>query len=121
MIKHPDSIHVQAIELLGKVIRVNTYFPTDDQYNNVNEFELLKCISEIKWYLERFPHHRFVIAGDLNMDFSRNTRFVNIVRDFFLNYNLVSVWSAFNVDFTFCSHQVRNGNNIYKYYVNKLY
>ena len=111
MIKHPDSIRVQAIELLGKVIMVNTYFPTDDQSNNVNEFELLKCISEIKWYLERFPHHRFVIAGDLNTDFSRNTRFVNIVRDFFLNYNLVSVWSAFNVDFTFCSHQVRNGNN----------
>ena len=112
ILKHPDSVRVQAIELFGNVIVINTYFPTDPQVNNFDDFELLKCISDIKWFLDRFPEHRILIAGDLNTDLSRNTRFANIVRDFFLNYNLMSVWSAFNVDFTFCDHQVRNGINI---------
>ena len=35
------------------------------------------------------------------------------MREFFLNCNIVSVWSAFNVDFTFCNHYTtRNGNNV---------
>ena len=35
------------------------------------------------------------------------------MREFLHNYNLISVWSSFNVDFTYSNHQTtRNGNNI---------
>ena len=112
IIKHPDSLRVQGIELCKKYIVINTYFPTDPQALNFNDFELLKCIEDVKWYINKYPGHKIIIAGDLNLDLSRNTRFVNIVRDFFIHYNLISVWSAFNIDFTFSNHQIRNGNNI---------
>ena len=50
IIKHADSVRVQGIELFGNVIIINTYFPTDPQRNNFDDFELLKCISDIKWF-----------------------------------------------------------------------
>ena len=112
IIKHPDSLRVQAIELCDNYLLINTYFPTDPQVMNFDDFQLLKCIEDIKWFFNNFPDHKYLIAGDLNLDLSRNTRFVNILREFFLNFNLVSVWSSFNVDFTFSNHQIRNGNNI---------
>ena len=101
MIKHPDSLRVQAVELYGNYLLINVYFPTDPQLINFDDFQLLKCIEDVKWYLNSYPNHKHIIAGDLNLDLSRNTRFVNIMREFFLNSNLVSVWSSFNVDFTF--------------------
>ena len=112
LVKHPDSHRVQAIELFNNYVIINTYFPTDPQVLNFDDFELLKCIQDIKWYFTKFSNHKIIIAGDLNSDFSRHTRFVNIIREFFTEYNLLSVWSAFNVDFTFCNHSVRNGNNV---------
>ena len=113
MIKHPDSVRTQAIELCGNYLLINVYFPTDPQIANFDDFNLLKCIEDVKWFINSFPNHKFIIAGDLNCDMSRNSRFVNIIREFFLNCNLISAWSSFNVDFTFSSHQTRNGNNIF--------
>lgn len=112
MFKHPNSQRVQALEICDNHLLINTYFPNDPQVRNYNDYELLKCIEEVKWFINSKPGYKIIIAGDLNLDLSRNTRFVNTVRDFFIDYNLISVWSAFNIDFTFCNHQVRNGNNI---------
>ena len=113
LIKHPHSLRVQAIEFCNNYLLINAYFPCDPQAANFDDFELLKCIEEVKWFLDSFPNYKFIFAGDLNLDLSRNTRFVNIMREFFLNYDLISVWSSFNVDFTFSNHQTtRNGNNI---------
>ena len=112
MIKHPDSLRAQAIEICDNYLLINTYFPTDPQVANFNDFQLLKCIEDVKWFINSYPNHNIIFAGDLNLDLSRNTRFVNIMREFFLNCNLISVWSSFNVDFTFSNHQTRNGRNI---------
>ena len=112
VIKHPDSTRVQAIDFQGKYLIINTYFPTDPRTPNFDDFALLKCIEDIKWYLDSHPNYIPLVVGDLNSDFSRNTRFVNIVREFMMAYNLVSVWSSYPVDFTFSQSQVRNGNNI---------
>ena len=113
MIKHPDSHRVQAIELFNKYVIINVYFPTDT--NDLNDFELLKCTQDIKWYFNNYSNHNIIIAGDLNCDFSRHSRFVNIIRDFFIEVNLVTAWSRHNVDFTFYNHLVRNGNNTCSY------
>ena len=112
IIKHPDSTRVQAIDFLGKYLIINTYFPTDPRTPNFDDFILLKCLQDIKWYFDTYPNYVPLIAGDLNSDFSRNTRFVNIVREFMRVHNLVTVWSSNYADFTFSQNQVRNGSNI---------
>lgn len=112
IIKHPNSTRVQAIDFQGKYLIINTYFPTDPRTPNFDDFILLKCLEDIKWYLDSHPNYTPIVVGDLNADFSRNTRFVNVVRDFMRVYNLVTVWSSYFADFTFSQSQVRNGNNI---------
>ena len=113
IVKHPDSHRVQAVILFNKFVLINTYFPTDPTVMNFDDIDLLKCLQDVNWFLNEFSNHQFILAGDLNCDFSRHSRFVNIIRDFFSNNNLISVWSNFNVDFTFSNHSVRNGNNVF--------
>ena len=67
----------------------------------------------MKFYFDIFPGKKFIIGGDWNSDFSRQTRFTNLVREFLAENNLFSVWSHFEVDFTFGQHSVRNGNNLF--------
>ena len=112
LIKHPDSLRAQAIKICGNYLLINSYFPNDPQTVNFDDFQLLKCIEDVRWFINSYPNHKVIFAGDLNLDLSRNTRFANIMREFFLNCNLCSVWSSFNIDFTFCNHFFRNGNNV---------
>ena len=111
-LKHPNSSRVHAVELNNKYVIINVYFPVDPRSPNFDDFGLIKCLEDINWYFESFPNHIIIIAGDFNTDFSRNTRFVNIVRDFLMRNNLVTIWANFCVDFTFSSCQNRNGTNI---------
>ena len=113
IVKHPDSHRVQAIIISNKFALINVYFPTDPNVMNFDDMELLKCLHDVKWFLTEFSNLQFILAGDLNCDFSRHSRFVNIIRDFFINNNLISAWSNFNIDFTFSNHSVRNGNNVF--------
>ena len=113
IIKHPDSNRVQAIEIYKKYVFINVYFPTDPRVDNFDDFELLKCLGDINWYYENLPDKKFIIGGDLNSDFSRNSRFVNIVRGFLADRSLFTVWSHFDIDFTFGQHFIRNGNNYF--------
>ena len=113
IIKHPDSNRVQGVELFNKYVIINTYFPTDPNRLNFDDLELLKCLQDISWYFTNYSNHKFLIAGDLNCDFSRHSRFVNIVRDFLIEKNLITVWSNYNVDFTFSNHSIRNGRNVF--------
>ena len=104
IIKHPDSNRVQAIEIYKKFVFINVYFPTDPRVDNFDDFELLKCLGDINWYYENLPDKKFIIGGDFNVDFSRNSRFVNIVRGFLADRSLFTVWSHFDIDFTFGQH-----------------
>ena len=101
IVKHPDSSRVQGIELFEKYVLLNVYFPTDPKVNVFDELELLKCLGDIKYYLDMFPDKKFVIGGDFNSDFSRQTRFTNLVHEFFMENSLFTAWSHFFVDFTF--------------------
>ena len=48
-------------------------------------------------------HEEVLLVGDLNTDFSRDTRFVNIVKDFCQRQNIQTVWSLFEIDYTYSS------------------
>lgn len=94
---------VQAVMVESKIIVINCYFPCDTQNQNFNEWELLKCFEDIRFLIQSFPDKEVVLAGDLNTDFSRNTPFVNLVRDFVLELKLSDVWWSYPTDFTFTS------------------
>ena len=109
---HPTSSRVHAVEFMSNYLIINCYFPVDPKTANFDDFNLLSCLQDIQWYIDSHPNHTVVLAGDFNADLSRNTRFVNIIRDFMMNNSLVTAWSSFPVDYTFCHNQVRNGTNI---------
>ena len=113
IVKHPESNRVQGIELFQKYVFVNVYFPTDPQGNFFDDFELLKCLQDIDWFRENLPDRKVIIVGDLNCDFSRDSRFVNLVREYLTNHNSFTVWSQFHADFTFAQHVNRNNINYF--------
>lgn len=115
IIRHPNSNRVHAITFDSKFLIVNTYFPVDPKVDNFDDFELLKTLEDINWYLSTFPNLALIIAGDINCDFSRNTRFVNIIREFMMRNSLMTVWSTYPVDFTYSFSQTRNQNEIFSY------
>ena len=71
-----------------KLLVLNSYFPQDTQNNNFDEQDLLGCLTSIENILQTNLHDQAMLLGDLNSDFSRDTRFVRIVRDFCLTQNL---------------------------------
>ena len=100
VVSHHSS-RVHAVEFDSKLIIINSYFPCDSQSNNFNETELVKCLEDINNIISIYPNHKIVITGDLNCDFSRNTPFVNLIRNFIMDRNLTDVWWSFPVDFTY--------------------
>ena len=82
----PNSARVQAIKVTlpnAKFVIVNSYFPTDPRTVNFDDTELLKVLQDIRFVLDSCDTYIPIIMGDFNTDFSRNSRFVNIVQQFF--------------------------------------
>ena len=104
-----QSNRVHAVEFDSKVILINTYFPCDTQNNKFNETELANCLEDINNIISSYPNHKVIVGGDMNCDFSRNTPFVNIIRDFIMDRNLTAAWWSSPVDFTF---SYSNGNSV---------
>ena len=101
IVKIPNSTRIQAIDFDNKIIIVNCYFPTDTQDNNFDDWELIKCLETLSGIITAYPNHHILIGGDINCDFSRQTPFVNKIRDFTLNSNLGAAWWSFLIDFTY--------------------
>ena len=101
IVKLPNSTRIQAIDFDNKIIIVNCYFPTDTQDNNFDDWELIKCLETLSGIITAYPNHHILIGGDINCDFSRQTPFVNMIRDFTLNSNLSAAWWSFPIDFTY--------------------
>ena len=65
-----------------KLLLINTYFPQDTQNENFDEQDLLGCLTTIESIIASTDHDQAIVLGDLNCDFSRNTRFVQTVKNF---------------------------------------
>ena len=111
----PGSNRVQAIQVSlesGTLVFINVYFPTDPRVNNFDDTILIQTLQDIKFVLNQCqPHFKITVLGDINADFSRNTHFVNIVRDFLADNNLTSLWDMYECDFTYSQEQCRNGRS----------
>ena len=112
IINHPNSQRVHGVSFDSKYLILNTYFPVDSRSASFDDFELLRLLEDIKWYIDSYTNYSIVIVGDLNCDFGRNSRFVNTVREFMMTNHLLTMWSVFPVDFTYSHTQIRNGTEI---------
>ena len=78
-----DRIQCISVDLPGcKLLLVNVYFPQDSQTRNFDEQELQRCLASIQHILENSQFDQSIILGDFNCDFTRNSRFVEIVTNF---------------------------------------
>ena len=71
---------------------INCYFMCDTG-SNFDENELLLLLAEIKRVVETADCQNVCMLGDLNCDFSRQTPFVKIVKDFCDRLNIQPIWS----------------------------
>ena len=111
----PNSNRVQGLKIKlpeATYIFINTYFPTDPRNGTFNDTDLITVLQDISYILNNCSFSdNIVVMGDLNADFSRNSRFVNIVKSFVEDNNLIPIWTKFNCDFTYSHHQIRNGRS----------
>ena len=114
----PNSHRVHALKVKltsGIFVFINTYFPTDPRVQNFDELQLHNTLEDINYIFDSCgPNAHYTLMGDINADFGRNTRFVQVVANFINEKNLVHIWNKFDCDFTHCQSQVRNNRpNMY--------
>lgn len=106
----PNSHRVHGIKLdlpQSSYLFINCYFPVDKR--NADNDELFLIFQDIIYMLSMCDESCNVfIIGDLNFDPNRNTVFVNLVKNFFVENDFVSVWSKFECDFTQCQTKLVN-------------
>ena len=113
----PNSIghRVQAIEVClnaEKFVLINCYFPVDPQRSNMDPTLVLQCLQDVNFIIDLYNNDvNFILMGDLNTDFSRNSVFVDLVKSFLMDNNLQSVWNNFSCDYTFSFTKLINGLN----------
>ena len=104
-IKVPHSSRVQGLKLKNgdaSFIFINAYFPVDTRKRNADNHELLQTLHDIKYITDSSDEGSvIVLMGDMNSDFSRHSQFVDLVRNFLDDANLVTAWTKFPCDFTF--------------------
>ena len=109
----PNSSRVQGIQITiaGKsYVYINCYFPVDPQNANMDTTELLHILQDIKFIMDLCDDDSyFILTGDLNSDFSRNSVFVNLVKTFLTNNDLETIWNKFNCDYTYSFSKFANG------------
>ena len=110
----PNSDRVQGLQIFCNntyYVLINAYFPVDKRNRNIDE--LISVMQDIKYVIDSCNDNANVtLLGDLNCDFSRDTHFVNHVKNFCMENNLHSIWSKFQCDFTFTHTRVINDREI---------
>ena len=99
----PKSSRVQSVIITNdsvKTLLINTYFPTDPRKEDFDESELVILLSDIADIIDENSFDQVIWTGDINADFRRNTRFVNIVDEFVSTNGLEKSWDKLPVDFT---------------------
>ena len=107
----PKSNRVHAVKLNlphSSYVFINCYLTVDKQ-NHENDV-LLAVLQDIKYIIDQCEDScNVVMLGDMNFQPTRVTDFANIIRTFLSDNDLLSVWSKFNCDFTYCFTRLTQG------------
>ena len=82
-----------------KLLLINSYFPTDPR-GEFDENDLVIILNEIQKLIDENDFHHLIIGGDINADFGRKTRFVDMIREFIESTGMCKSWDGFPVKFT---------------------
>ena len=97
----PKSFRIQSVLLTidkCKLLLLNTFFSTNPG-SHFDENELLLMLSDVEKVIENSQFDKINLAGDINADFKRNTKFVDLIRDFLTKWNFQKSWDSYKVDF----------------------
>ena len=106
----PGHWRVQAVTVSvssSSILLVNSYFPTDPKTNDFNDDDLRETLQVISNVIEKNEVNSVLFLGDINCDFRRNTRFVQTIKSYLEEYNLIKSCGKYDIDFTHC--QENNG------------
>ena len=98
----PEHWRIQAVLFcynLKKILLINTYFPVD-QRNNQDDDDLIITLQCIRGVMDNNDYDTLLWSGDLNMDLKRNSRHVEMTKDFIEENFLDFAWNSYEVDFT---------------------
>ncbi len=77
------------------------YFPNDQQTVALNDTTLPLFLDDIQSVIDSVQPTDYIIAGDINCDFSRNTGFVYRLNSYAGDNNLGVLWDKYHVDYTY--------------------
>ena len=87
---------------LSKLLWINSYLSSDPgNRGHYDETELRKTLAGVRELIEKNAHDNILWQSDLNVDFGRKPRQVDILSDFIENLGLENAWSKFGIDFTY--------------------
>ena len=73
----------------------------------------MNTLQDIKFLTDQASENCTVLLmGDLNCDMSRNSQFVQIVKNFLQENTLITVWSQFDCNFTYYQERVVRGRTV---------
>ena len=109
----PNSKRVQGLQFClenKSFVIINCYFPVDKRTANMDLTEIIKILQDIQYLIDLCDEDSvFLIAGDLNCAFDRDTIFVHMIRNFLADKNLEILWNKFACDYTYSFSKFVNG------------
>ena len=106
----PNHWRVQAALIQNtnsKIMIVNSYFPQDSRSSINIDPEVEEVITVINNLLMNYNFDDVIWMGDINADFSRNTKHVWRLETYLNDTKLNRSWDSFPIDYT---HEFENDN-----------
>ena len=69
-----------------RILLINSYFPTDP--SDFDENDLLVLLTEIQKIIDEDDFDYMVLGGDINADFRRKNKFVDIIQEFLTSFKI---------------------------------
>ena len=82
-----------------KLLLINCYLPNDPR-TDFDETELVVLLNEIETVISENSFDHMVIGGDINADFSRKTKHVEVIKEFVTRNEVAKSWDEYPVSFT---------------------
>ena len=99
----PAFSRIQAVIMKTYINRniliMNAYFSQDPKTDTFNSTDLLTTSADIQHTINENDFNEFIWTGNINADFGRKTRFVDLVETYVNNNNMIRSWERFDVDF----------------------
>ena len=74
------------------ILVINAYFPCNPRVDNFDDTEIITLLADMKSIVDKSGCNNVIAAADMNYDFSRNTKFTELVDEVLTDYGLFTLW-----------------------------